>query len=93
MNSLDLTEEKMKRMNEVENNALIIVDDVLKDQRTVDDTAKIAMKTLNMVAKNRQTMTAREGYRFNMAFSVANEKELRRYIIATQPEIKKYLKA
>lgn len=93
MNSMDLTEGKMKKLDEVESDALDIVGNVMKDKRDVDDAAKMAIKMLSVAAKNRQTLTAREGVRFNMASCISDEKELRRYVEATQPEVKKYLKA
>jgi len=91
MNSLDMTKSKTERLDVLEDLAIITLTAALKDEREVDDKTQIAMKTLNMVAKNRQTMTAREGIRFSMAQSIATEQQLAKYIAATQPGVKKAL--
>jgi len=91
MNALDMTSQKTDKLNTVEDLALDTLTDILKNDREVDDKAKIAMKALNMVAKNRQTMTAREGIRFSMAQSIAKDGQLAKYISTTQPSVKKAL--
>lgn len=86
-----MTSQKTDKLNTVEDLALDTLTDILKNDREVDDKAKIAMKALNMVAKNRQTMTAREGIRFSMAQSIAKDGQLAKYISTTQPSVKKAL--
>lgn len=90
MQNLDMTNEKAKRMSEIEAEAIEVIGSVILEKRDFDETASTAMKFLNVVAKNRQTLTAREGIRFNMAQSIAaNPSELAAYIAASSPEIKK----
>ena len=91
MNSLDVTQKKADRLEALEELAITTLTEALKDERDVDDKTQIAMKTLNMIAKNRQTMTAREGIRFSMAQSIGNDDQLKKYIAVTQPQVKKAL--
>ena len=91
MNSLDMTKSKTEKLEALEDLAINTLTEALKDERGVDDKTKIAMKTLNMVAKNRQTMTAREGIRFSMAQSIAKDGQLAKYVSTTQPEVRNAL--
>ena len=91
MSSLDMSKKKIKALDELETLAIKTLTEAMNDVRDVDDKVQVAMKVANMVSKNRQTMTAREGIRFSMASSIADEKELKRYIAITQPDIKRAL--
>jgi hypothetical protein len=91
MPNLDLTKEKIQNLDNLENIAIRTLTEALDDEREVDDKVQLAMKTANMVAKNRQTMTAREGIRFSMAQSIATESQMKKYVEVTQPEVKKAL--
>lgn len=87
--NLDMTEAKASKMDKLEDGAIEILQEVMNGTRDMDDPAKAAMKVIGVVAKNRQTLTAREASRFNMAQSIATEEQLRKYVLATQPQIKK----
>jgi len=89
MPSLDLTEAKADKFDKLEDGALGMMQDVIDGNRDMDDVAKGAMKILNVVAKNRQTLTAREASRFHMACAISDETALKKYVNATQPQIKK----
>jgi len=91
MSSLDMSKKKIEALDELETLAIKTLTEAMNDVRDVDDKVQVAMKVANMVSKNRQTMTAREGIRFSMASSIADEKELKRYIAITQPDIKRAL--
>jgi len=91
MSSLDMSKQKIEALDELETLAIKTLTEAMNDVRDVDDKVQVAMKVANMVSKNRQTMTAREGIRFSMASSIADEKELKRYIAITQPDIKRAL--
>jgi len=94
MKTLDVDRTKLAKMDTAENLALDIVVDALNKRRDVDDHVKIAMKTLNIIGKNRQTLTHNKGLCFAMAASIAGTpQELTRYVKATQPEIRKALSA
>jgi hypothetical protein len=56
-----------------------------------DDAAKLAKDALSVMAKEDQTSGAREAVRFQMVSSFADEYERRRYVAATQPQIRKLL--
>lgn len=93
MANLEITDEKARKIDEVETGALEIVGDVMRDKRDVDDVAKAAIKVLAITAKNRQTLTARTAISFHIAEQFAkDENELRRYIAVTNPQIVKALK-
>lgn len=91
MSNLDLTQAKIANLENLEDVAIRTLTQALKDEREVDDKVQIAMKVANMVAKNRQTMTAREGIRFSMAQSIGTDDQLEKYIAVSQPEVRKAL--
>lgn len=89
MANLAISSEKEQKLDKLESSAIEIMQEVMDDKRDVDDTAKAAVKLLGVVAKNRQTMTAREALGFNMASVISNEKQLKKYVEITNPQIKK----
>jgi hypothetical protein len=91
MKNLDLSKEKMESIDRLETLAIKTLEQALDDKREIDDKVKVAVKVVSMVAKNRQTLTAREGIRFSMASSIATEAQLKKYIAVTQPDIRKAL--
>jgi hypothetical protein len=92
MRSLDVSDTKGKKLDEMENTALDILNDFFKGKRDFGDDVKLAMQSLHVVAKNRQTLTAREGMRFNMVSAITDDpKALKKYVDATSPEIGKLL--
>ena len=58
MSNLDLTQAKINNLEALETAAIHTLMQALNDERDVDDKVNVAMKVANMVAKNRQTMTA-----------------------------------
>ncbi len=56
-----------------------------------DDAAKLAKDALSVMAKEDQTAGAKEAVQFQMVASFADEKEKRKYVQATQPQIQKLL--
>lgn len=92
MANLEMTKEKAAKFDRLEAKAIDICAGVL-DTGTVDENAKFAMQALKVVSQNRQTVNAHEATKFGMAFAIGSESELRRYVKATQPEIKKLLKS
>tara|TARA_Y100000310_G_C20547650_1_gene746404 strand:+ start:878 stop:1165 length:288 start_codon:yes stop_codon:yes gene_type:complete len=92
MSALQINEEKAGKLNEVEDLSLGIVKEALNGVIDADDDqVKVATKMLSMVAKNRQTMTNRSAIEFGMATSIATDKELKKYVHATNPQIQKAL--
>jgi len=92
MASLDLSESRAQELEKLEGTAVNIMQQYLDGKRAGSDEIKFAMQSLNVVAKNRQTTTARDAMRFNMVSALTDDpKVLKRYVKATQPEIKKLL--
>lgn len=92
MKNLDVSEAKAKKLDEMENKALDILNSFFQGNWDFSDKVKLAMQGLSVVAKNRQTLTAREGLRFNMVSTITDDpKALKKYIRATSPEIGKLL--
>ena len=92
MNSLQMTEAKAQKLNEVEDLALDTIKDALKGTIPADtEEVKVAVKTMSMVAKNRQTTTHRTAIEFGMATSIGTEEQLKKYIKATNPQVQKAL--
>ena len=90
MANIEMTKEKAEKFNRLEAKAIDICAGVL-DGGTVDENAKFAMQSLKVVSQNRQTANAHEACKFGMALTIGSESELRKYVKATQPEIKKLL--
>jgi len=92
MNTLTMTEAKADKMSAIENRSMDIIQQALSDQIDADsDKVKIAVKMMSAVAKNRQTMMHRGAVEFRMAMAIASEAEMKKYIEATNPQIKKAL--
>jgi hypothetical protein len=93
MNTLEMTQAKAEKLSAVEDKAIEVVRDALGGVTASDsDEAKLAIKTLNIVAKNRQTLTARQAIGFSMAQAVGTDKELKQYIAVTNPQVRAALK-
>ncbi len=92
MFTLQMTEAKAKKLERVEDLALDAIREALDGTVPADDEkVKVAVKTMSVVAKNRQTSTHRVGIDFGMATSIATDEQLKTYIGATSPHIKKAL--
>ncbi len=90
MITLNMTEAKASKMSEIEDLSLATIKKALDGTVSADnDEVKVAVKMMGVVAKNRQTLTHRTAIDFNMAFSVADEKQLAKYIEFTNPQIQK----
>jgi hypothetical protein len=88
-----MSEQKCNKMSELEDTAIDMLLSALKGNRDVDEEVKVAMKALNVVAKNRMTLSHRRGLDFAMARITMTDDELKKYAQVTTPEIKKLLKA
>lgn len=92
MISLQITEAKAKKLNEVEDLALDTLRSALKGEIASDAAeVKVASTTLSVVAKNRQTTTHSRAIEFGMATSIATPEQLEKYIEATNPQVQKAL--
>ena len=92
MSTLKITDAAARKMELIEDLALSTIKDVLEGIKGGDsDEAKVAVKMMGVVAKNRQTMTNRSAIEFGMATSIADETQLRKYVKATNPQIHKAL--
>ncbi len=90
MNTLTMTEAKAKQMDNIEDMSMATIQDALNDQiEADDDKAKIAVKMMGVVAKNRQTVMHRSAVEFGMAQFITDEAGLERYLKATNPQIQK----
>lgn len=92
MKNLHLTDEKAEKMDEVETLALDTVKSALNENISADDDiVKVAVKTLGFVAKNRQTLTGRSAIEWSMISYIGTEKEMKKYIGFTTPQVQKAL--
>lgn len=89
--ALPMTKEKMEKLQNLEDKAIDVLADVLNGSAEVDEQAKVAMKTLSVVAKNRQTLTHGTAIEFTMASSIGSEAELKKYVAVTNPQVQKAL--
>lgn len=91
MVSLAISDEKVTKLDALENKAIEVVQAALDGNSEVDERAQMAMKTMSVVAKNRQTTTHRAAIEFTMASTIGSDKELKKYVAVTNPQIRKAL--
>lgn len=93
MQNLEIGEAKAVALDKLEGTAISVIQQYLDGDRQGGDDIKIAAQSLQVVAKNRQTTTAREALRFNMISVITDDpKILKQYATLTQPRIGKLLK-
>lgn len=90
MMSLDIDKQKAEQLNKLEDEALGVLIGVMKGG-LVDDQAKMAVSAMGIVSKARGNQSTRDGLRFNMVKFVADREEMKKYVSATQPEIRKLI--
>lgn len=88
---LEIDPAKGQSMEKLEAKSIERVQEFLDGKCDFGDDIKVAMQALNMVSKNRQTSTAREGIHWSMVSMLDNPQLRERYIAASQPQIKKLL--
>jgi len=88
--ALDMTAETEEKMLKLESTCLDKLQESVEAGET-NDYVKQMKEMLAITAKNRQTLNARDAVRFQMVNSFASDKEKRRYVTATEPEIRKHL--
>ena len=91
MRALDITESKAQKFDVMEDKAIELIEKVLTEEREVDDLTKVALQSLSIVSKNRQTLTNRQAIGWSIANTIATPEELKRYIAVTNPELTKIL--
>ena len=92
MSVLEIGPEKAKNMSKLEDSALKILQEYFDGERQGGDDVVAARCVLNVVKGNRQTQTVRETLNYNMVSDLEDPKLRKKYISATQPEIKKLMK-
>ena len=92
MSSLDISEEKAEKLSKLESSAIDIIQEYFDGTRQGGDEIITARCMLSVVKGNRQAETVKQSLKFGMVQMVADEKQLKSYVKATCPEIKKLLK-
>jgi hypothetical protein len=87
MKTLELSDAKGQQLDELETKAIAVVNGLLDSSVEATDAERAAVKVLGIVAKNRQTMTAREALHFNMAVSLSDPDQLAKYVQTTCPQL------
>jgi hypothetical protein len=94
MKNMEINEKRAEQFDKLEKTAIELLQDYLDGNRQGGDDVVTARCVLNVIKGNRQTMTAREALKFNMASSITDDpKVLKRYVEATNPAISKLLGA
>ena len=94
MARLEISAVRAEQMDKLEETSIKVLQDYLDGKRQGGDDVVTARCILNVIKGNRQTQTAREALRFNMVSSMTdNPNQLRRYVEATEPEVKKLLRS
>lgn len=89
MNALEMQDDVAARMAVNEKKAVDILGAALDGAEVMGEKVALAMRVLQVTAKNRQTLTAREGVRYSMVRDTHTDDEVRAYVEATRPEVKK----
>lgn len=87
--NLEITETKAQQFDKLEETSINLLQDYLEGRRPGGDDIVTARCVLNVIKGNRQTQTAREALRYTMVHDLSDDKVLKKYVMTTQPEIKK----
>jgi len=93
MSILEITEERAQQFEKLEKQAITLLQEYLEGKHAGGDDIVTARCVLNVIKGNRQTTTVRDTLRYAMVNDLGDPKVRERYVKATQPEIKKLLKA
>ena len=88
--SMELSKDAEEQYGKLELTCLKKLQRAMEEDET-NDVVKQAKEALAIIAKNRQTLSAREAVRFSMVASFGDEAQKRKYVEATQPQIRKIL--
>jgi hypothetical protein len=91
MSNLEISDNRAKQFDRLEESSINVIQEYFDGTRQGGDEVVTARCMLSVIKGNRQTQTARVALKLNMVQMLADEKQLKRYIEATQPEIKKAL--
>lgn len=91
--NLEITKEKSETLSALEDIAIQTVGRAIRGNGELSDADKAAIKVLAVVAKNRQTGTARAALGFKMAKTLMSPEELKTYVAATMPVSQKQMPA
>ena len=81
--------QKAATAEEIKDVALGTILDVLKDNRDFDDKTQLAMKFLNYQSRQEQQAQTKAKFRFTLVKSLADPAIMKKYIVASEPSIKK----
>lgn len=88
MKTLELSDVKAAKLDELETLAIDSAKGIFQAETgEITDAERAAIKILAIVAKNRQTMTAREALHFNMASALSDPEQLKKYVQTTCPQL------
>jgi len=87
--ALEISEARAKEFDKLEGTSVKILQQYLDDERPGDDKVVTARNILNTIKGNRQTDTSRQGLRYAMVTDLNDPELLKKYVAATQPEIRK----
>lgn len=93
MSTMEITEARAEQFDKLENQACTILQEYLDGKRAGGDDIVTARCVLNVIKGNRQTSTVRDALKYTMVSDLGDLKVRERYVKATEPEIKKLLKA
>ena len=91
--NMEITEARAEQFDKLENQACMLLQAYLEGTRPGGDDVVTARCVLSVIKGNRQTSTARDALKYAMVSDLGDPKVRERYVKATQPEIKKLLKA
>jgi|TARA_Y100000310_G_scaffold213286_1_gene214202 hypothetical protein len=96
--NMDVDQKQNDAFMALEKKAIRVCSDVLDGQydgASDDERIKInvAKSALSACAKNRQTLTAREAFRFSVAATIGDDKQIKKYVKASLPQVSKQITA
>ena len=92
MSTLEINETKAEALNQLEDSAIKTLQEYFDGKRQGGDDIVTARCVMSIMKGNRQTTTAYTALKFNMVQAMSDDpKVMKKYVNATQPEIKKLL--
>ena len=88
---LEISPKRAEQFDKLEETSISILQEYLDGKRTGGHDIVTARCVLNVIKGNRQTDTARQALRYTMVSDIADGETRRKYVKATQPEIRKLL--
>lgn len=80
---------KQVNIGDLRNDALRVIQDAITGKREPDSRSQLSIKALNLIQRQEQLAASNERSRLRLIHRVMTPEELRKYVLVSQPEIKR----